>query len=117
MGEVAVSAERVAETVGVPRMWLDSGGLCWTEPGYAAALSREGGRHAVGVDLDLSDFQTAVGLARRLDLWEKARDPRWPRGLSWVDRYSACVAGSDAIVVYQYRAMVRRIDHIAGLKK
>jgi hypothetical protein len=64
---LTIPARLVAEGVGLPAVWRDS---------YCGAWQNDRSRKG---DLDLSDPQTAFGLALKLDAWERAADFGWPR--------------------------------------
>lgn len=73
-----IRAAIVAAQVGFPLMWKDDRG------GHRDGDMGMEGCYPDSV-LDLTDPQTALGVALRLDVWEQARDPDWPVGsLDWV---------------------------------
>lgn len=65
MTELTIPARLVDEGVGLPRMWWDGACVSWN--------CNELWLHTPDETLDLTDPQTAFGVALRLDEWERAR--------------------------------------------
>lgn len=81
MSDLTIPAQLVAEGVGLPAVWR----YCDGERSRYWHLTSEV-RRWPGQLVDLSDPQTAFGVALKLDAWERARDPNWYDRSTWADR-------------------------------
>lgn len=116
-----IEARLVAESVGLPAMWFDEGEL-FDRASVEQHLDRiKANGHWKGMRLDLSDPQTAFGVALLLDAWERARttdDPFdavvLPPGLGegvhrWTEFVEAWVCWPG---LYPLKRMAARLAHI-----
>jgi hypothetical protein len=104
----SVPADVIHDTISLPPFFKDPTGY----------MTRDQAMDLMEKDwpplVDLEDFQTAVAIARRLDLYEQSlTSPAiWGQSLSWLDRYTAVLDTSDAVLEHQLNAMRDRILEI-----
>lgn len=97
-----VSAKLVDAGIGLPRMWWDGDGIDWPALSFINPPTV----------LDLTDPQTASGLAMKLDEWERT-GPQAPRawGTQWAVRMAYAIPDTDQWAEAA-REMAARIQQI-----
>lgn len=101
-----VSAKLVAEGVGLPLSWMGGTGEWWEPDEWM-----EWGYSLDELSIDLSDPQTAFGLAMKLDEWGARKFVCAPPPLQWTLRLAYALPGSPQWVEV-VREMAAHIEHI-----
>ena len=113
VGMTTISAKLVAEGVGLPSVWMCSDCGRYHCEEYRLRFCPADSDEALWAGPDLTDPQTAFGLALKLDEWEAApgegidQDQNWTEGTATAHRFPACSWSGDHIL-----GMLARIEHI-----